>query len=465
MSKVIYEEIEAQKAISRFGKIITSKGSIDMPFPSPGIRTRYDTKALIENIENGMIPRVITPYMSWRNSIMPGLKALLGLTYEDSSEEEKIKPNILVIPDPEYEALSFNCIARYKYLELGEIDVNFRPLFTTKLSGRNVDQIWKATTDNFGYTGIKDWATNKLDGVESDTFLAPTPIMFASPRSVSKAFEYGYNILDEAINDAKFTLYGIHILLHWKLFKENDGESTKARQKIYSEIDTWSNSNRDRYSGLIFSFKLYDNNNTLMDQNSGSVRRQMLSEFIQETSERVRRADGGVVAHNFGNWALGVIDSGADVSTFRMSGDTKIDVPIILNKKARETIKKRKQSISKTTEKIPKMPAIFNFDTLSDSDVEKIKKLWEKEGTYPIPSCIKKAEPYWEWNNYNDRLVYCIRTRCGSLIELGEEYRNAGLDVEGIQLSESVRSRIKNSKIAQELQDICPSLTNTLFSE
>ena len=464
MTKLIYKEIESQKAISRFGKIITINGSFDMPTPSPGIRTHLDVNALVKNIENGMFPQVITPFASCRNSIMSELKALFGLTFEDSSEKETIKPNILVVPDPEYEAISFNCNARYSYAKLGGMDVNFRELFSTRLSGKNVEHIWKEITDNFGYTGITDWSTNILDGVESDIFLAPTPIIFATPNSVSKAFEHGYNILDEALNNTKFKVYGIHLLLHWKLFSENDEEAGKARQKIYSEIDTWNNSNRERYSGLILSFKLYDNNNTLTDHNSGSIRRCMLSEFVQEISERIRRANGGVVAHNFGNWSLGILDSGADIATFRMSGSTKIDVPIVLNKKARDTIKKRKQLLNIGKEKTSKMPSIFNYDTLNDTDVETIKKLWKKEGTYPIPSCVKNAEPYWEWDNYNDRKIYCIRTRCGSLVELGEEYRNAGLDVEGIPLNESIRNRIRSSKIVQELYDLCPSLSNTFFS-
>ena len=457
MSKLVYKLVEAQKAISRFGNIITNKGVFEMPAPSPGIRTKYDIKALVENIENGMFPHVITPYGSCKNSIMPQLKGLLGLSYEDNSEKEKIKPNILIVPDPEYEALSFNCIARYNYVKLGGMDANFRSLFSTKLTGQNVGQVWKQITKDYGYTGIKDWASCILDGVESDVFFAPTPMMFATPNSVSKAFEQGYNIIDESIDEAKYTLNGIHFLLHWKLFKENDEESAKARQKIYSELDTWNNSNRDRYSGLIFSFKLYDNNYTLLDHNSGSARRQIFSEFIQEVSERVRRADGGVVGHNVGNWTLGVLDSGADIATFRMSGDTKIDVPIVLNKKARDTIKQRKQSMP-PSEKQPKIPSLFSYDTLNELDVEGIKKLWEKEGT------IKKAEPYWEWEKYSDRRVYCIRTRCGSLVELGEEYRNSALDVSGIPISEAIRRRIISSNISQELQDLCPSL-KTLYDK
>lgn len=126
--KLVYKNIEAQEAKSRFGKIVTSKGSFDMPCPSPGIRTNYDVKALVKNIENGMHAQVITPYASCRNSIMSELKGIFGLNYEDASEKEIIKPNILVVPDPEYEALSFNCNSRYSYAKLGGMDVNYRGL-------------------------------------------------------------------------------------------------------------------------------------------------------------------------------------------------------------------------------------------------------------------------------------------------------------------------------------------------
>lgn len=463
MSKLIYKKVIAQQAASRFGSIETSKGTFDMPVPSPGIRTHYDVNALIENIKNGMYPRVISPYASCKNSIMSGIKGVVGLSYENEAEHKiKVKPNILIVPDPEYEALSFNCSSRYSFAKLGGMDANFRGLFETRLSGGKVEQTWNEITKNFGYTGIKDWATNSLDGVESDVFLAPTSIIFADKNSVSKAFNHGYNVLDEALNEAKFTLYGIHFLLHNKILLENNDDAIKARQEIYKELDTWSNSNRERYSGLIFSFKIYDNNRTLLDPNSGSLRRQNLSEFVTEVSERVRRADGGVVAHNFGNWVLGLLDSGADICSFRMSGETKIEVPIIPNAKARATIRQRKKS-APILESIPKMPPFFNYDTLTDCAIDDLKKMWETEKSYPLPSCIPNAEPWWEFEDYNKRLIYCIRARCGSLIELGEEYRKAGIDIDGIPLCEAILSRVKSSKLMQDLQDLCPSLSNTNY--
>ncbi len=473
MVKLEYKEIESQKVISRFGKLITNKGSFDMPFPSPGIRTKYDCEALIENIKNGLYPRMITPYASWRNSIMQDIKSLLGISYDQNDSEEKIIPvshKILVIPDPEYEALSFHCTARVKFKEATTIDKNFETLLETGLSDKNkkqVESVWNNVTSNYGYTGIKDWATSILEGVESDIFLAPTHIIKANvTNSVPKAFEHGYNILDEAMSDAKFTLYGIHLLLHWNIFQENNLKSSMTRKQIYSELENWIDP-RSRYSGLFLSFKVFDNNNRLSDQNCGTIRRKILSEFITEVSDRVRKADGAVITHNFGNWILGCMDSGSDIATFRMSGKTEIDKPLPIGKVSKKSSKinnkvKRSHRLASILNKTI-VPAFTNYDTLTESDIEDIKRLWDKEGSFPLPSCIDKAIDFWNLN-YHDQLVYCIRTRCGTFIELGEEYRKAGIDLDGIPLSEALRNRVKNSNISQELQDLCPSLGNILFS-
>ncbi len=468
MIKLEYKKVESQRAISRFGKLRTSKGSFDMPYVSPGLRTKYDCEALFENIQGGLYPQIITPYASRRNSVMHDVKKLLGISYEQNNSDEEIisiQPNILIIPDPEYEALSFRCTARDKFKEIEDIDKNFKDLFDTQLSNKNkkqVESVWNKITSDYGYTGIKDWATNILQSVESDIFYAPTHIIKSNVHnSVRKAFNHAYNILDEAVADEKFTLYGIHSILHWNIFKENNVKAASTRQQIYSELENWIDP-RSRHSGLFFSFKIFDENNNLSNPNSGSIRRKILSHFISEISQITNNANGGIIIHNFGNWVLGAMDSGADIVTFRSSGPMEIEKPIpignILKNAKSGSNKKATYSIEP-----PVTPSIFNFDTLTDSDVDVIKRLWEENGTYPLPSCIKNAIDYWDYDMHEQR-IYCARTRIGTLVEVGKEYRDIGIDVEGIPLSEGLRGRVNQSYIIQELIDLCPSLGNNIFS-
>jgi len=466
---IVYEEIESQKTIARFGRIVTNKGSFNMPFLSPGLRTKYDCEAIMKNIQGGLYPQVITPYASRRNSVMYDIKKLLGISYEQNNTEEKIipiTPNVLVIPDPEYEALSFHCKAREKFKEIDSIDKNIKILFETGLSNKHekqVESVWKKISDDFGYTGIKDWATSILQGVESDCFFSPTHIIKSnSYNSVRKAFDHGYNILDEATADAKFTLYGIHFLLHWNIFKENNINSALMRQQIFTELDNWMDP-RSRHSGTVFSFKIFDKNNNLSDPSFGSVRRRILSHFISEISQRIRNAKGVVITHNFGNWTLGCIDSGADIATFRVSGKTEIEIPLPIGNLGSKSSSNGQKEKPKYNVELLEQPSIFNFDTLTESDVEDIKRQWNEKGTFPVPACMGEAIDYWNLDHH-DQQIFCIQTRCGTLVELSEEYRNAGIDIDGIPLSEALKNRVISSDISQEMQDLCPSLGINLFS-
>ena len=133
MIKLEYKKVESQRAISRFGKLKTSKGSFDMPYVSPALRTKYDCEALFENIQGGLYPQIITPYASRRNSVMHDVKKLLGISYEQNNSDEEIisiQPNILIIPDPEYEAHRVNEMTTKNVLT--KINMSFENDFSKK---------------------------------------------------------------------------------------------------------------------------------------------------------------------------------------------------------------------------------------------------------------------------------------------------------------------------------------------
>lgn len=444
-SKLEYELLESQKVFARFGILNTSKGSFMMPCVSPGIRTAYDAKALLDNMSGGLQPQVITPYLSYRRSILPTLADLLGRSYLKKLIEP-FRP--LIIPDPESEALSFNCIARNNFKKLGDVPSTVKTLLTTGLTSNpekgkpKVHSAWKMVRKDFGLSTVKEWAMKLHRAIGADVFLAPSPIMRGNPKLVKESFESGYAILDEAIAEAEFPMNGLHLLLHAELFKDGD-EAAKARKEIYSELGKWYTF-KERYSGIFLSFKIHDPSNYLTDPSSGSVRRRILSEFVTEISERVTKAKGATIGHNFGNWSIGLMDSGGDIATFRVSGEMRIDMPIKSDKKR----KKGKDS--------KRIPPIFDKGTLSDISLAITKDLYKDKKAFPVPLCMESKD-YWDLESYKDRAIYAYRTRCGTLVELGEEYREAGLHKK-IPLREALHNRIMQSEIRQELIDLCPSI-------
>ena len=52
---------------------------------------------------------------------------------------------------------------------------------------------------------------------------------------------------------------------------------------------------------------------------------------------------------------------------------------------------------------------------------------------------------------------FAAQARAAALIELGREYREAGLDPSGT-MRDAVESRVEDSLIASQLRDLCPSL-------
>lgn len=443
LNKLEYEEgRSAQKALSRFGVLKIPSGARRMPCISPSIRTGKDARAVIENIAAGMDPQVITLYLSYRRSFLPTLSTFLGRTYSDASIR---LAGPLVIPDIESEALSFNCIARAKYLKQSSPPSTVRRLLDTCLSkdkraeGRyNAHSTWKEIRTSYGTTSVKDWLVGCHTAAGAEVFFAPSPILRIDLSTIGEAFKCGYSILDEARAD--FAMSGMHLLIHGELFKDDD-DADIARNAIYSEIDKWSTV-KEQYSGTFLSFKVHDPSKILLEPMSGQLARRNLSEFVTELSERVRKSNGALITHNFANLCLGPLNSGADVATFRVSGNMKIDTPI-----SRPKGKRPKREVT----------SVMDPGSLSMVDVSEMKESYEQKGSFPVPSCVGVI-PFWEMPDLKSREIYERRMRCGRMVELGEEYRDAGLD-KSILLKDALRSLVMNSEERQKLTDLCPSLS------
>ncbi|MFH0815387.1 MAG: hypothetical protein V1934_01020 [Methanobacteriota archaeon] len=432
------EEEDAQKAVCRFGNLKIPRGLFSMPTISPGIQKNLDVEALMANISGGSFPHAITPHLSTKQRYIVKLMPMLP------SGKGVIHP--FVVPDPEYEALSVNCLARLNYMQFENPPPTVRMIMDSGLTDDpdtdrfNVTTRWQTIRQRYGLAPLLDWSLNLHDSINSDLYLAPTPIMRADEKlkSIEEAFTSGYFLLSNAVSSARFALNGIHTLLHIEIFSDTD-EADAARNKILTEFESWK-SEKQQYRGSIVGIKLYDPNNLFGEADSGSVRRRLFSEFVTELSSKVRGADGFVIGYNFANLSLGILDSGADLATFKVAGGMRIDVPIKSSKGKRG---KRR------------IPSVFDGSTLSEVGSDIIKQTYNKYGSFPVPACMQ-PKPYWD-ENYKEASIYARRTRCASLIAVGEEYRAAALD-NAIPLKDSLRNRIMQSEARQELIDLCPTI-------
>lgn len=437
------ESPEAQMALARFGELRTPAMQVEMPTMSPGVRTQYDAAALMANLRRGMDLPVISPYLSNRG-YLSGLSSLLGVTPPRLVEVYDLP---LVIPDLESEALSFNCNARANFRKVSRLEGTSisRAVDELMMSGLSADatkgrkssyQAWKDVARRFGFTTLTQFLRAHLRAIGSDVFLAPTVILRSDPRKLTRTLGWAYEILDEELTQPQFKIHGIHLLIHSEVFAD-DPAARETRREFFAKLDTWTGN--ESLENLILSFKVHDGQRNLTSLDAGSTYRRNLSEFVTEVGERVRRAKGALVAHNFGLWSLGMLDSGADTASFRMSGGSlKIDVPI-----------------SHPGRGYRKPPGLWSWTTLVEEPKEDWQRQYQKNREFPTPPHVEVV-PYW-MEKYTDQLVYAARVRTDLLLELAKEYRQAGLDP-SIPLGEALRSRIMDSEARQELVDLSPSL-------
>jgi hypothetical protein len=426
---------------SRFGELVTGSGKYSMPVCSPALRTKADVKAVIKNINSGMKLEVLSPYLSRRNKLSQELKPLI--TQGSQTMVTFGKP--LIIPDIESEALSFNCIARLEYMKMGGYVSSVEKLLNTGLVGnssngqQSVHTAWREVDKKSSFSGLVNWMITSQSSVGSDVLLLPTPIIRSSKITSIEAFQYVKKMLPTAKATQAFTMFGVHLLFHAEIFRP-EKDSDETRKAIVDEVNTWV-TNQDLHD-LFLTFKVHDPNHILTDQFIGNIARRNLSTLISDLQEGVKKAGGVLVAFNFGNWALGALDSGADIVSFRVSGDMSIERPM-------KAIKGPKGP--------RKIPSFLIPRGLTDEDPKVIKRIAQQNnGAFPHTPYVNDKE-YWDDSfNWNEKVLYTSQERCGVLIDIGEEYRNAGLD-KTIPLTDAVKSRVQQAQNNQELWDLCPS--------
>lgn len=432
--------IERSDTQSRFGVLRTPGEDFKLPACSPIPRTKTEAIAVMDNVANGLPLDVISPPLSRRRDIKDGLGGLLGLS--DTFYDVNFK-RPLVIADIESEAFNFSCKARSNFFnwnkvkEVYETETALQELANTPLA--DVHATWKRMVKVHGYLPLLNWYSRSLSAISSDVFFVPTPIVRSGTETVKLAIESATAMIPLARLEQKFSMWGIHFLLHGEIFKD-DSDAEEARIALINEIRRWKMS--DSMFNLFLSFKVHDAGRVLEDGLSGNSARRNLSEFTLELHEATEAAGGVLVAHNFGNWSLGLLDSGADIVSFRMDGKREIE---------RVFGGGRKKGAKYNRD----VPGYTVPRALVDYHYKHLKAEYERTGGFPCSRYIT-PKPYWNLTRWNDQAQYTSAERFGVFHELGEEYRNAGLD-EHISVPDSVRSRVLDSQIIQELKDLCPS--------
>ena len=436
------KEIERNDTSTRYGVLRITDETYRLPACSPTPRTRTEGRALMKLVSDGLKLEVISPHISRYREMNEEIGVLLGTM---SPVQEVSFRSPLVIPDIESEAINFNCFARSKLFRWDAQSDNYEAedaifdVANSNLSGVNdTHSAWRRMIRQFGTLPLLNWQSKLLASIGSDVLFVPTPIIRGKDeQSVRMAIDVARSMIPHAKLDQKFTMQGVHFLLHGDVLGDSSS-AVEVRNKLIDEVRSWRTS--DTMSNLFISFKVHDSGGILTNSLYGGAARRHLSELTMELHEATEAAGGLLVAHNWGNWALGLLDSGADVVSYRIDG--KRDIETVYNRKVG----------TRTTHEPPRFMVPR---ALIDFSYTVLKEQYEQSGGFPCSNLIK-PQPYWDSPRRIDQLQYTSEERLGVLFELGEEFRNAGLDPE-ISISEAVRSRVLDSQIIQELKDLCPS--------
>src|SRR5205823_7698066 len=171
---------------------------------------------------------------------------------------------------------------------------------------------------NYGLAGLREWEEKLQAQAGSIVFVAPTPIVRASRASVKQAFEIGWNLVD-TVEDPIFRARGIHLLVHSELFREAS-QAAEARVEFMDSLRRMYTTPSPRVAPFV-SMKIYDGSHYLTKGIGAKVVRQILREFLLDSQDHIRAAQGFSIVQDFGTWALGPLDCGVDVVGFRCDGE------------------------------------------------------------------------------------------------------------------------------------------------
>lgn len=432
---------EAPAIAARFGELRLPSASYRLPGAGGGLRTRTDVEAIMENARHGTVPEVLVPYASRGKVLGP---ALLPLVRRVASMSAPVVHPPLVIADCEAEAFSIPSVAQLNYRASSPApgDAVLRLLSTGLTAGgstgrQEVHATWRQVQRHFGLAPVVDFVARVQSTVQSDVLSVPTPIIRSDPQTVADALSMGAAMLPDARAIGAFSMFGVSLVVHSEVLDATvQGDATRAALVRASAGFAGS----PTFNDVVMSIKIYDPQRSLTDQSRGSSRRANLSELVAALQHGLSASGGLLVCLDTHNWVLGYLDSGADVASFKVTGRPGIEYPL-------------SGGAPPGPRRAPDLLLARELVEVPESHVKQ-RYAAPPGGAFPVPSCLR-PEPYW-LRSWSEKNFYTARARAGVLIELGEHYRNAGLDP-STPLSDAVRSQVGESRVP-ELADLCPSI-------
>lgn len=422
--------VERFEPVVRFGRLGLAFTQVDLPAVAPVPRTKAEALAVLGLVKNGVLPQVISPLASRATTTMPLLSSLL-----QPQEPGVVAGRPFVVADPETEAFAFGCSARWHFAEAQKPTPLLNGLMQSTLTSTRAS--WRRTRTGMGFTALLDYTFAAQERARSDVRFFPTSIMRADEGTVTEAVGYAEEMVKGTKPDPRF-IDGVQFLLHGEMF-DSSGISRRAREAFLAEAQKFRTGTT--FAKKVIGVKVYHNGlTTFKSPAEGHLARANLSAFLYELAENVQAADGLLVAHNWYNWSLGLLDSGADIVTSRLDGRMDIEVPMKGQKGRRGP---------------QQPPGIYVPRAMADYTEAEVKEAFERDGAFPAAPGVGQ-EPYWTYK-MSEKRRFAAQTRVGGFVELGREYRESGLDEER-RLAEDVRSRVEDSRISADLRDLCMSL-------
>lgn len=447
------EDKNAQVALARFGRLSVQAGrEYSMPSTAPTPRTEYEARALAALAQKGLGVSAIAMPLARLARIKGHLDALVGVRRYVTIDDFVQQSHPLVLPDLESEALSLACRARKLFQEAGPVPEALQELLQCGLTkdrnkGRmETGEAWDYVQVEYGLSSVRQWFEAIEARAGSPIFLAPTPIIRASIPSVSRAFSLGWNMVD-TVEDPVFRGRGLHLLPHSEIFLQDESASA-ARMEVLKYLRQMGSMPSPRVAPFI-SLKVFDGNGYLQNGTGAKVARQNLRDFLVDAKEYVRAARGLLILHDFGTWALGALDSGVDIVTFRCDG-RKLEIDPLWGEPSAEAPRRIAGQPLRRRRTLPPFDPI----ELCDGHIRDFKESWKKTEAFRTADHVQ-PQPYWTWPLGRQR-EYRASQVIGSLVAVGKEYREAAY--RDVPLTESLRSRVARMKEQDALLDLCPSL-------
>lgn len=430
-----------------------------LPATSPCIRTATEARALLRLYQDGARPPAVFVPVSRRSEVKGVLGALIdpSATTLDAFVRTRERPVVFV--DPEAESLFTPCQARDR---LSVESDSHRPsavsgLMSTGLrssdgdpeSGEPPRQEYGAAWDvalsrTGGIASVGEWFERLTRESGSQVFLAPAPLIRADLNSVARALRVAWQWVDAATT---FDARGPHFTLHSEVFGSG-ALAVMARTNFLEALRCEYKSATPRRVAYL-SLKVYPSGSDLVSGTSASHYRRNFSEFVWNVAHHVRALGGQLLVQNLGTWALGGLDSLADLVSYRGDG-----APLTIDPRWRRAKSKGGRKKSATSKRRVVEP--FDPWALCDGSLREYKAHWGANGLRAFATSPHVApEPFWEWE-FPRRFEFRTRMIIDALLEIGPEYRTALLGP--IPIGEAVRSRIQRMRYQDALYDLCPSV-------